>query len=218
MAREVLECADMSALWFDATCRVGRKRRRVAALQIGMAGAETLYEPACQKGNPPAAANAVATCCALGLANLFFRFNPDGSLQYAWMFCAGLCFLRRMAVMLALNSFGAEISSGTFSNLLAQPVPRQKIWETKILLLAATLLIVGIFWSACGIVRLAMLGHNLGPAGPVHGSRHVRAGGFFRRTVDGAAAAAGGGGVLVHGAGARHDARGSHRAVRRPFR
>jgi hypothetical protein len=29
----VLECADTSALWDDATCRVGEKRRHVAALQ-----------------------------------------------------------------------------------------------------------------------------------------------------------------------------------------
>ena len=34
---------------------------------------------------------------------------------------------------MALNSFGAEISSGTFSSLLAQPVSRLKIWQTKIL-------------------------------------------------------------------------------------
>jgi hypothetical protein len=32
--RPDLECADMSALWNDATCRVMGKRRRVAALQI----------------------------------------------------------------------------------------------------------------------------------------------------------------------------------------
>jgi hypothetical protein len=29
----VLECADASALWNDATCRVGKKRRHVAAVQ-----------------------------------------------------------------------------------------------------------------------------------------------------------------------------------------
>jgi hypothetical protein len=33
LRNSALECADMSALWFDATCRVGGKRQRVAALQ-----------------------------------------------------------------------------------------------------------------------------------------------------------------------------------------
>ena len=100
-------------------------------------------------------------CCALALPNLFFRFNPDGSLQNWWFILPTFVFCGAVAVMLALNSFGVEISSGTFANLLAQPVPRQKIWETKILLLAVSLSIVGIFWCACGIVRLKMIGHDL---------------------------------------------------------
>ena len=100
-------------------------------------------------------------CCALALPNLFFRFNPDGSLQNWWFILPAFVFCGAVAVMLALNSFGVEISSGTFANLLAQPVPRQKIWEVKILLLAVSLSIVGIFWCACGIVRLKMIGHDL---------------------------------------------------------
>jgi ABC-type transport system involved in multi-copper enzyme maturation permease subunit/alpha-tubulin suppressor-like RCC1 family protein len=100
-------------------------------------------------------------CCAMALANLFFRFNPDGSLQGWWWFVLAFVFSGAMAVMLALNSFGGEISLGTFSNLLAQPVSRQKIWETKILLLAVSLLIVGIFWGGCGLVRLKMIGRDL---------------------------------------------------------
>jgi ABC-type transport system involved in multi-copper enzyme maturation permease subunit len=102
-----------------------------------------------------------AICCALALTNLLFRFNNDGSLQDWWWFVLAFVFSGAMTVMLALNSFGAEISSGTFSNLLAQPIPRQKIWETKILLLAVSLSIVGIFWCACGIIRLKMIGHDL---------------------------------------------------------
>ena len=103
----------------------------------------------------------VAVCCALALPNFFFRFDPDGSLMGWWWFVLAFVFSGAMAVMLALNSFGAEISSGTFSNLLAQPVSRQKIWDTKISLLAVSLIIIGIFWSGCGIVRLIMLGRNL---------------------------------------------------------
>ncbi|MGB8369375.1 MAG: hypothetical protein ACLPYZ_06250 [Limisphaerales bacterium] len=102
-----------------------------------------------------------AVCCALALANFFFRFNPDGSLQGWWWFVLAFVFSGVMAVMLALNSFGVEISLGTFSSLLAQPVSRQKIWETKILLLAVSLLIVGIFWGGCGLVRLKMIGRDL---------------------------------------------------------
>jgi ABC-type Na+ efflux pump permease subunit len=102
-----------------------------------------------------------AVCCALALANFFFRFNTDGSLQGWWWFVLAFVFSGAMAAMLALNSFGVEISLGTFSNLLAQPVSRQKIWETKILLLAVSLLIFGIFWGGCGLVRLKMIGHDL---------------------------------------------------------
>jgi len=51
-----------------------------------------------------------------------------------------------MAVFMALNSFGAEISSGTFSNLLAQPVSRLKIWQTKISLLTVAMLVFGVLW------------------------------------------------------------------------
>ena len=101
-------------------------------------------------------------CFALGLTNFLFAFNNDGSLQYMWGFLLSFVCCGGVAVMLALNSFGAEISSGTFSNLLAQPISRQKIWDTKILLLAVTLLAVGIFWAACGLARLALLGRNLG--------------------------------------------------------
>jgi hypothetical protein len=102
----------------------------------------------------------VATCCALGLANFFFRFGPNGSLENGWCFALAFVFCGGVAVMLTLNSFGAEVSSGTFSNLLAQPISRQKIWDTKILLLALSLLFVGAFWSGCGLVRLTMVRHD----------------------------------------------------------
>jgi ABC-type transport system involved in multi-copper enzyme maturation permease subunit len=51
-----------------------------------------------------------------------------------------------VAVMIALDSFGGEVSSGTFAMLLAQPVSRLKIWQTKISLLAGALLVVGVLW------------------------------------------------------------------------
>jgi ABC-type transport system involved in multi-copper enzyme maturation permease subunit len=45
-------------------------------------------------------------------------------------------------LMLALSSFGQEFGSGTFSILLAQPVPRIRIWRTKVVLLAISLIAV----------------------------------------------------------------------------
>lgn len=85
-------------------------------------------------------------CCALGLTNFLFSFSNDGSLQYVFGVLLSFVCCGGLAVMLALNSFGAEISSGTFSNLLAQPISRQKIWDIKISLLAVTLLGVGGLW------------------------------------------------------------------------
>jgi ABC-type transport system involved in multi-copper enzyme maturation permease subunit len=52
-----------------------------------------------------------------------------------------------MVVMLALDSFGREISGGTLTHLLAQPIPRHSIWWTKVLLLAGALLIVLTVWA-----------------------------------------------------------------------
>jgi hypothetical protein len=52
-----------------------------------------------------------------------------------------------MAVYMALNSFGGEMSSGTFSMLLAQPISRRRIWRTKTLLLGTALFFGGILWS-----------------------------------------------------------------------
>lgn len=49
-----------------------------------------------------------------------------------------------MLVMLTLGSFGREISAGTFSFLLSQPVPRSRVWWTKSLLLAVA---TGILWA-----------------------------------------------------------------------
>ncbi|HTV62623.1 MAG TPA: ABC transporter permease subunit [Verrucomicrobiae bacterium] len=63
-----------------------------------------------------------------------------------------------IAIMIALDSFGAEVASGTFASLLAQPVPRQKIWETKTSVLAISLLIMGIIYCAAIFFRQAMLG------------------------------------------------------------
>jgi ABC-type transport system involved in multi-copper enzyme maturation permease subunit len=64
----------------------------------------------------------------------------------AWLFCPA------MVVMMALDSFGRELASGTFTNLLAQPVPRLRVWRTKIVVLAGALAIVFSAWRLCFLV------------------------------------------------------------------
>ncbi len=51
-----------------------------------------------------------------------------------------------IGLMLALNSFGREFSGGTFSSLLAQPVPRSRVWWTKVAILASALAILLVLW------------------------------------------------------------------------
>jgi ABC-type transport system involved in multi-copper enzyme maturation permease subunit len=58
-----------------------------------------------------------------------------------------------MLVMMILGSFGREFSSGTFSMLLAQPVPRARIWWTKTLPLAVMVVLVWFVWCISGILH-----------------------------------------------------------------
>ncbi|HUA39731.1 MAG TPA: hypothetical protein VMA35_15155 [Candidatus Sulfopaludibacter sp.] len=51
-----------------------------------------------------------------------------------------------MLIMTVLGSFGREFSSGTFSMLLAQPIPRARIWWTKSLISLAAVLVVWFVW------------------------------------------------------------------------
>ena len=83
--------------------------------------------------------------CALTFSNwlLMWKHNDDLSSMLSLL---PMVVCPAVAVMMALDSFGGEVSSGTFTNLLAQPVSRLKIWETKISLLATALLVVGVLW------------------------------------------------------------------------
>ena len=58
-----------------------------------------------------------------------------------------------MVVMMTLGSFGREFSLGTFSMLMAQPVPRARIWWTKTLLLAGAVLLVWFVWCISFILH-----------------------------------------------------------------
>lgn len=74
--------------------------------------------------------------------------NPEQGF-WAWLLLLPLLFCPALVVMTALDSFGREISAGTFANLLAQPVSRLRIWRTKVFLLAMALLIVlGVWWMS----------------------------------------------------------------------
>ncbi len=51
-----------------------------------------------------------------------------------------------LVVIMALDSFGREIASGTLPQLLAQPIPRTQVWRTKTTVLAAAIAGVGLTW------------------------------------------------------------------------
>ncbi len=69
-------------------------------------------------------------------------------------------FCPAMVAMMALNPFGGEVSAGTLANLLAQPISRLRLWQTKIVLLALALLIIGLLWCGSFILQLHFYGNH----------------------------------------------------------
>jgi ABC-type transport system involved in multi-copper enzyme maturation permease subunit len=49
-------------------------------------------------------------------------------------------------VLAALSSFGREFDAGTFSSVLALPIPRSRIWWTKVRVLGVALLCLFCAW------------------------------------------------------------------------
>jgi ABC-type transport system involved in multi-copper enzyme maturation permease subunit len=90
--------------------------------------------------------------CGLAFSSGFWREGDDPLSGFLMMLPFVVC--PAVAVMIALNSFGGEVGSGTFAMLLAQPVSRQKIWQIKILLLSLALLIVGGLWIGSFCLRV----------------------------------------------------------------
>ena len=82
--------------------------------------------------------------CVLALNNLLVPASSDSWRRLVYLVPFVLCPV--MAVALALNSFGAEVGTGNFSALLAQPVSRQKIWRIKTTILAVALLALLTLW------------------------------------------------------------------------
>jgi ABC-type Na+ efflux pump permease subunit len=58
-----------------------------------------------------------------------------------------------MLAMMTLGAFGREFSSGTFSMLMAQPVPRDRIWSAKTLPLAVMVTLVWFVWCISYILH-----------------------------------------------------------------
>jgi ABC-type transport system involved in multi-copper enzyme maturation permease subunit len=80
--------------------------------------------------------------------------SDTGQNRWVWLIMIPLLLCPALVVMTALDSFGREISSNTFSNLLAQPVSRARIWWTKTSLLAVALLTILAVWSLSFLLHL----------------------------------------------------------------
>ena len=91
---------------------------------------------------------ALGAGCVLACADMLIRLPPDSSyLSFEWyLFSFLACPL--VAVLMALQSFGAEVDSGTISALLAQPISRKTIWNTKLTVLPLAVLVKALFWGA----------------------------------------------------------------------
>src|ERR1035441_387240 len=73
--------------------------------------------------------------------DLDHRFGFAETLHILWFFSCPV-----LLAMMTLGTFGREFSSGTFSMLLAQPVPRARIWSAKVLPLAVMVALVWFVW------------------------------------------------------------------------
>jgi hypothetical protein len=76
----------------------------------------------------------------------FLLPGDNGSNWKEMLFFLPFIICPAMLLMTALASFGQEFASGTFSTLIAQPIPRARIWWTKSLLLLAVFGIITAFW------------------------------------------------------------------------
>jgi len=93
--------------------------------------------------------------CALLLVAFLLPFNVSG--DWKNVFLVIVQFLNVAVVLqMAVNTFGAEVSLGTFSAMLALPVARLRIWRLKTRLLAGSLFVLGcLWWLAFAAKRLS---------------------------------------------------------------
>ena len=98
---------------------------------------------------------------AIAVAGIFFHGENGSRINSIGYFLGGI-FFPAVVVMLALNSFGTEIGTQMFAMMLAQPVERQRVWQTKIVLLAISLVFVAIVWVVSTFVTTVYSQNNLG--------------------------------------------------------
>src|SRR5215213_433036 len=85
----------------------------------------------------------------LGFTGLFWlipQFQPAQSTLRAVIGILMLFMSPALLVILAISSLGREVSAGTLSHLLVQPLSRERIWWTKALLLAAAVIVLWFAW------------------------------------------------------------------------
>ena len=88
---------------------------------------------------------------AVALASIFFHDQAGGWFNSIGYFLGGI-FFPAVVIMLALNTFGVEVGTQTFFMMLAQPVTRLRIWQTKVTLLALAITAVGLVWYVSVVV------------------------------------------------------------------
>ena len=88
-----------------------------------------------------------AAALSLSFSLWFLPSELDGPSRFkAFLTLLSFVACPALVVMMALDSFGKEISAGTFPLLLAQPVSRTHLWRIKTGLLGAATLIVLLSW------------------------------------------------------------------------
>ena len=89
--------------------------------------------------------------CLLTFSNWLLPIRANG--LDGMLYLLPFVFCPAMVAMMALNPFGGEVSAGTLANLLSQPISRLRLWQTKIVLLAVALLIIGFLWCASFVLQ-----------------------------------------------------------------
>lgn len=91
----------------------------------------------------PTWATAVALVATPALAG--FALNSP---RLLWLLAGGAL----LALMIALSTFGREFANHTFSNLLALPATRRRLWWTKVAVLAIAMVsLYGVWWASVAV-------------------------------------------------------------------
>ena len=80
--------------------------------------------------------------------------SKQGQNHWMWLIIFPILVCPALVVMMALDSFGREMSCNTFANLLSQPISRSRIWWTKSSLLALALITIFGTWVLSLLMHL----------------------------------------------------------------